>query len=44
MQRTKETLASEIIKQEKNKVVFWRVATITGLVVIAIESAFIILF
>lgn len=42
MQTTKETLASEIIKQEKKKVIFWKVATITALVVIAIETAFIL--
>ena len=35
-------LATEVLRAEKNMVVFWRVATITALVVIAIETAFIL--
>lgn len=42
MQNTKTTLATEIIKQEKNKVTFWRVTTIIALVIIAIETSIIL--
>lgn len=42
MQRTKETLATEILRQEKKKATLWKVATMTTLVVIVIETAFIL--
>ena len=39
MQTTKETLASEVLRAEKEKVIFWKVATITALEIIAIETS-----
>lgn len=42
MQTTKETLATEILRAEKKRATLWKVATITALVVIVIETAFIL--
>lgn len=42
MQNTKETLASEILRQEKKKATLWKVATMITLVVIVIETVFIL--
>lgn len=42
MKNAKETLATEVLRQEKNKVTFWRVTTIIALVVIAIETSIIL--
>ena len=43
MQNTTETLATEILRQEKKKATLWKVATITALVVIAKETSIIII-
>ena len=42
MQRTKETLASEVLRAEKEKVIFWKGATLRALVIIAIETSIIL--
>lgn len=42
MQRTKETLATEILRAEKKKATLWKVATMITFVVIVIETAFIL--